>query len=290
MRTQRMAVSVSVLALLTLAACGTESGSGSGGDGGDGSDTVQSDVPVTGVAWSVDSLTVDGKKTEAPEGSRLEIDPKGRAKAGFGCNHISADAQVKGDRITFGKPVSTQMACDEATEKAEKAALAAMDGEVTAKLSGETLTLTTEGGDTFALSEEKPAALAGTRWAVTTLLSGKTAASVPAGLPKDRVPHLTFGEDGTVHGNSGCNSFHGKAEVKGSTITFGPPAGTRKMCPEAEMETERAVLAALDGPATYTIKGSTLTVTSKDGKGIGATATPATTEGTQPTEGTQEHG
>ncbi|MEU0759433.1 META domain-containing protein [Streptomyces microflavus] len=282
MHTQRMAVSVSVLALLTLAACGTESGSGSGS--GDGSDTVQSDVPVTGVAWSVDSLTVGGKKTEAPEGSRLEIDPKGRAKAGFGCNHISADARVEGDRITFGKPVSTQMACDEATEKAEKAALAAMDGEVTAKLSGEKLTLTTEGGDTIALSEEKPAALVGTRWAVNTLLSGETATSVPADLPKERVPHLTFGEDGTVHGNSGCNSFHGKAAVEGSTIDFGPPAGTRKMCPEAEMEVERAVLAALDGPATYTIKGSTLTVTSKDGKGIGATAAPAESEGTQ------EHG
>ncbi|MEV0887652.1 META domain-containing protein [Streptomyces microflavus] len=282
MHTQRMAVSVSVLALLTLAACGTESGSGSGS--GDGSDTVQSDVPVTGVAWSVDSLTVGGKKTEAPEGSRLEIDPKGRAKAGFGCNHISADARVEGDRITFGKPVSTQMACDETTEKAEKAALAAMDGEVTAKLSGEKLTLTTEGGDTIALSEEKPAGLVGTRWAVNTLLSGETATSVPADLPKERVPHLTFGEDGTVHGNSGCNSFHGKAAVKGSTIDFGPPAGTRKMCPEAEMEVERAVLAALDGPATYTIKGSTLTVTSKDGKGIGATAAPAKSESTQ------EHG
>ncbi|MFD7854278.1 META domain-containing protein [Streptomyces microflavus] len=282
MHTQRMAVSVSVLALLTLAACGTESGSGSGS--GDGSDTVQSDVPVTGVAWSVDSLTVGGKKTEAPAGSRLEIDPKGRAKAGFGCNHISADARVEGDRITFGKPVSTQMACDETTEKAEKAALAAMDGEVTAKLSGEKLTLTTEGGDTIALSEEKPAGLVGTRWAVNTLLSGETATSVPADLPKERVPHLTFGEDGTVHGNSGCNSFHSKAAVKGSTIDFGPPAGTRKMCPEAEMEVERAVLAALDGPATYTIKGSTLTVTSKDGKGIGATAAPAESEGTQ------EHG
>ncbi|MFJ4971901.1 META domain-containing protein [Streptomyces sp. NPDC088755] len=289
MHTQRMAVSVSVLALLTLAACGTESGSGSGGDSGD---TAQSDVPVTGVAWSVDSVTVGGEKTEAPEGSRLEIDPKGRAKAGFGCNHISADAQVQGDRITFGKPVSTQMACEETTEKAEKAALAAMDGELTAKLSGKKLTLTAEDGDTMALSEEKAADLVGTRWAVNTLLSGETATSVPADLPKERAPHLTFGEDGTVHGNSGCNSFHGKAEVEGSTITFDPPAGTRKMCPEAQMEVERAVLAALDGPATYTIKGSTLTVTSDDGKGIGAMATPAGSEGAEGrrTEGAGQHG
>ncbi|MFJ7414531.1 META domain-containing protein [Streptomyces sp. NPDC098077] len=270
MRTQRMTLSVSVLALLTLAACGTESGSGSGS--GDGGDTVQSDVPVTGVAWSVDSVTVGGKKTEAPEGARMEIDPKGRATADFGCNHIGVDARVEGDRITLGKPVTTQMACDEDIEKFEKAAIDAMGGELTAKLSGEKLTLTKEGGHTMELSEEKPADLVGTRWAVTTLLSGETATTVPADLPKERAPHLTFADDGTVRGNSGCNSFSGKATVKGSTITFGPVAGTRKMCPEAEMKTERAVLAALDGKVTYTIKGKALTLTADDGKGLGATA------------------
>ncbi|MFD3983600.1 META domain-containing protein [Streptomyces griseus] len=276
MRTQRMTLSVSVLALLTLAACGTESGSGSGKGSGEGG-SVQSDVPVTGVAWSVDSVTVDGRKTKAPEGARLEIDPKGRATADFGCNHIGVDARVKGDRVTLGKPVTTQMVCGEDIEKFEKAAIDAMGGELTAKLSGDKLTLTKEGGHTMELSEEKAADLVGTRWTVTTLLDGKTATTVPADLPEERSPHLTFADDGTVRGNSGCNSFSGKAAVKGSTIVFGSTAGTRKMCPEAEMTVERAVLAALSGPATYTIKGSTLTLTADDGKGIGATAAPAGT-------------
>ncbi|MFD5974504.1 MULTISPECIES: META domain-containing protein [Streptomyces] len=291
MRTQRTEVSagsgtgvsagigtgISVLALLTLAACGTESGPGSGG----GSDTARSDVPVTGVAWQVDSLTVGGKKTEAPEGSRLEIDPKGRATAYFGCNHIGARAEVEGDRITLSEPSRTEMACGEGVDAFEEAAVSALDGELTAKLSGEELTLTAEGGDTMALTEERPADLAGTRWAVNTLIDGETATSVPADLPKERVPHLTFGEDGTVQGNYGCNSYRGKATVKDATITFGPPAGTKKLCPDAEMETERAVLAALDGPATYTIKGSTLTITADDGRGITAKAVPEETEGAQ---------
>ncbi|MEU6047769.1 META domain-containing protein [Streptomyces griseus] len=275
MRTQRTTLSVSVLALLALAACGTESGPGSAKGSGGGGDAVQSDVPVTGVAWRVDSVTVGGKKTEAPEGSRLEIDPKGRAKAHFGCNHISVDARVKGDRITLGKPVTTQMACGEDVEKFEKAAIDAMGGEHTAKLSGDKLTLTTEGGDTMALSEEKPADLVGTRWTVTTLLSGQTATTVPADLPKERTPYLTFSEDGAVQGHSGCNSFRGKATVEDGTITFGPVAGTRRMCPEQEMAVERAVLAALKGSTAYTIKGSTLTVTAEGGKGIGATAASA---------------
>ncbi|POG44015.1 META domain-containing protein [Streptomyces sp. ZL-24] len=272
-----MGTGISVLALLTLAACGTESGPGSGG----GSDTARSDVPVTGVAWQVDSLTVGGKKTEAPEGSRLEIDPKGRATAYFGCNHIGARAEVEGDRITLSEPSRTEMACGEGVDAFEEAAVSALDGELTAKLSGEELTLTAEGGDTMALTEERPADLAGTRWAVNTLIDGETATSVPADLPKERVPHLTFGEDGTVQGNYGCNSYRGKATVKDATITFGPPAGTKKLCPDAEMETERAVLAALDGPATYTIKGSTLTITADDGRGITAKAVPEETEGAQ---------
>ncbi len=269
-----MTLSVSVLALLALAACGTEPGSGpgSGKGSGDGGDTVRSDVPVTGVAWSVDSVTVGGKRTEAPEGARLEIDPEGRAKAHFGCNHISVDARVEGDRITLGKPVTTQMACEENIEKFEKAAIDAMGGEHTAKLSGDRLTLTTESGDTMELSEEKPADLVGTRWTVTTLLSGETATTVPADLPKEKAPRLTFSEDGTVQGHSGCNSFRGPATVKDGTITFGPVTGTRKMCAEAEMEVERAVLAAIEGPTTYTILGSTLTVTADGGEGIGATA------------------
>ncbi|WNF28434.1 META domain-containing protein [Streptomyces sp. C11-1] len=290
MHTQRMAVSVSVLALLTLAACGTEpgSGSGSGAGSGDRGDTVRSDVPVTGVRWNVDSVTVGGKKTEAPDGARLEIDPKGRATANFGCNHISAEARVEGDRITVGGPVSTQMACEEDIEAFEKAATRALTGELTAKLAGKKLTLTTGGGDTVALSEQPAADLVGTRWAVNTLLSGESATSVPADLPQERTPHLTFRENGTVEGNSGCNAFHAKATVKGDTITFGPVAGTRRMCPKAEMETERAVLAALDGKVTYTIKGQTLTLTAADDKGIAATAADAEAKGAPKTP--RQHG
>lgn len=289
MHTQRMAVSVSVLALLTLAACGTESGPGSGSDAGSGDrgDTVQSDVPVTGVRWTVDSVTVGGEKTEAPVGSRLEIDPKGKATADFGCNRISADARVEGDRITLGRTVSTQMACEEDVETFEKTATRALNGGLTAKVSGEKLTLTAENGDAIALTEQPAARLTGTRWAVDTLVSGESATSVPEDLPKERSPYLTFDEDGTVHGNSGCNSFHGKATVKDGTITFGPTVSTRKMCPEPEMDVERAVLAALRGDATYTIKGQSLTLTAAGGKGIAATASLETKDAPK---GGQDHG
>ena len=75
-------MAVSVLALLTLAACGTESGSGSGS--GDGSRTVRTDLPVTDVHWNVDSVTAGGKRTAAPDGAHYTIPTDGRATGNFG--------------------------------------------------------------------------------------------------------------------------------------------------------------------------------------------------------------
>ena len=75
MRNQ-LSVPVTVLALLALAACGTEPGSGSGDGGG----SVKTDLPLTGVHWSVDSVTVGGKKSAAPAGAHVEITDKGRAQ------------------------------------------------------------------------------------------------------------------------------------------------------------------------------------------------------------------
>ncbi len=292
MRTQRTEVSsrsgtgvsagigtgISVLALLTLAACGTESGSGPGSGGG--SDTARSDVPVTGVAWQVDSLTVGGKKTEAPEGSRLEIDPKGRATAYFGCNHIGARAEVEGDRITLSEPSRTEMACGEDVDAFEKAAVSALDGELTAKLSGEKLTLTAEGGGTMALSEERPADLTGTRWAVNTLVDGETATSVPADLPKERVPHLTFGEDGTVQGNYGCNAYRGKATVKDATITFGPRPAPRSSARRRRWR--RSARSSRPWTARRRTRSrAPRSPSPRTGPGITAKAVPAETEGGQ---------
>ncbi|MEV6259192.1 META domain-containing protein [Streptomyces sp. NPDC051784] len=159
MRTQRVAVSV--LTLLTLAACGTEtsSGSGSGDDSEGGSGIVRTEPALTDVRWTVSALTVGGKRTPAPAG---------------------------------------------AEEKAR----------------------------------------------------------------------LTFGEDGSVQGSLGCNSFHGTAEVSGSGITFGPLVSTKKMCPGPEMEVERALLGVLKGTTRYEIEQNSLSIEAEDGKGLRA-STPA---------------
>ncbi|MFI2784114.1 META domain-containing protein [Streptomyces sp. ALB3] len=279
MRTQRMAVSVlAVLGTLTLAGCGTESGTGAGsGDSGDGSGSVRTGPGVTGVHWTVSSLTVGGKKTAAPAGAHVEIDSAGKATGNLGCNRFTADVTVEGDKVTVGPGTTTEMGCEKDVQQFEKAMGRALSGELTAAVAGrgdgKTLTLTTAGGDSIALTSEPPAPLAGTTWKVTGLVSGSVATSLPAGT--EGKAHLTFGKDGSVEGNLGCNSFHGTAEVSGSTITFGALASTRKMCPGPEMELERALNGVLAGRTTYEVSHRSLSIEAANGKGLAASAPAA---------------
>ncbi|MFE7749406.1 META domain-containing protein [Streptomyces sp. NPDC057428] len=279
MRTQRMAVSaLAVLTTFTLAACGTEPGPGAGsgdsGDPGDGSGTVRTEPPLTGVHWNVSSLTVDGKKTTAPAGAHVEIGSEGKATGSLGCNRFKADVRIDGSAVTVGQSTTTAMACADDVQEFEVAMGRAFHGKLDAAVAGSgdarTLTLTTAQGDSIALNSEPSAPLTKTGWKVSGLHSGDVASSLPDGTTGRA--RLTFGEDGTVEGNLGCNSFHGKAVVSGSTITFGPLASTRKMCPGGSMKLERALLGAMKGETTYTIAHRTLSLTAKGGDGFEATA------------------
>ncbi|MFE9947989.1 META domain-containing protein [Streptomyces sp. NPDC005531] len=263
---QRM--TVSVLALLTLAACGTESGSGSGS--GAGSGTVRTDLPVTGVHWNVDSVTVGGKRTVAPDGAHVTITPDGRATGNFGCNHFTAPVRVDGDTVTVEPATATEMGCEKDLQQFERALSSTFSGRLTAAVAEKSLTLTTAKGDSIAFTSERAAPLIGTTWTVTALVSGSASSSLPAGAGKKA--QLTFGKDDSVQGSPGCNQIRGTATVSGSAITFGRINGTKMMCPDPQMKVERALLAILDGRTTYRIDHRTLTLTAANGEGFSATA------------------
>ncbi|MFJ5546946.1 META domain-containing protein [Streptomyces sp. NPDC093225] len=116
----------------------------------------------------------------------------------------------------------------------------------------------------------KSAPLAGTRWNVTGLLAGKAAASLPAG--SGGKAYLVIGQDGTAHGNTGCNDFHTTAKTTGSTVQFGPIAATGASCTGPYADLDAAVTAVLSGPVTYGVQAGTLTLTGAEGKGLRATA------------------
>ena len=269
---KQLSIPVTALALLALAACGTESGSGAGGDGGG---SVKTELPLTGVHWTVDSVTVDGKKSAAPAGAHVEITSKGRAEGSYGCNGFGADVTVNGDTITVGDAVMTEMACDKGVMGFEDALRSAFSGKLKAKIADGRLTLTTEKGDSIALTREAPAPLVGTKWSVNSLVTGDTASSLPAGTEKNA--HLTFGKDGSVRGNLGCNNFTGTVKISGSTITFGRLATTRMMCAGTAQTLESHLLKVLKGDVTYKLQHRSLTLTAANGSGLSATAPPLRT-------------
>ena len=91
---------------------------------------------------------------------------------------------------------------------------------------------------------------------------GSAAAPTPA-VP-DTEAGLTFNEDGTVTGNSGCNGLGGDYTVEGDQITFGQIVSTLMACDDPRMAQEDAVHRVLTETASYRIEGSTLTLTNNE--------------------------
>ena len=78
-------------------------------------------------------------------------------------------------------------------------------------------------------------------------------------------------KDSQVSGESGCNSFGGPYEVKGSTIKLGPFRSTLKACTDPVLSTqEQKYLAALGLATTFQVTGASLELFRADG-GIAAT-------------------
>ncbi|MEH0419921.1 META domain-containing protein [Streptomyces sp. B21-083] len=277
MKKQRLtSVSLSLLTLAVLplaAACGSEKDGGSQ-TVGSGKGTAAGTSEVTGVHWSVDDLTVDGKKSAAPAGAYLQIEKNGEVSGNYGCNSFGATAKVDGDAINLGQARSTDMACigDRMTfENSFSKALTGGTLTAQVKVDGEEqLTLTTKAGATIHLTEEKAAPLYGTKWTVTTV--SETGADTVSPLPSGADTYLVFDQKkGTVSGKAGCNNVSAEATVSDGSITFGSPATTRRMCDASLMKAEKSFLKLFDGRTTYKIDQRSLSLTSANGTTASAT-------------------
>jgi heat shock protein HslJ len=106
--------------------------------------------------------------------------------------------------------------------------------------------------------------LAGTTW--------KLASYGPISAPTLAVTgvetQLTFGADGKMSGNLGCNSMGGDYSVTNQSITFGSVFMTEMACDEPRMSQEGAAFQVLQDTATFKINGNTLTIISSDGSNI----------------------
>jgi heat shock protein HslJ len=235
--------------LLALAACGAASQQGGGGD-------------LTGAVWGLSELTGEG--IVAGSSITAEFTADGKVSGSSGCNQYAGTYTVSGGSIEISSPLaSTMMACTEEIMDQESAYLKALGEVKSYTVEGEKLTLNDKKGATLVYDAQSQG-LAGTAWDVIGYNNGKQAVvSVMAGTSLT----AEFGADGTVSGNSGCNTYNGTYTVTGRQITIGPLVTTRMACadPAGVMEQESQYLAALQTAATYKIEGTGLELRTKDG-------------------------
>jgi heat shock protein HslJ len=219
-------------------------------------------------AWKLTAYGPADAPTPAVEGgdAGLTFNEDGTVSGSSGCNGLGGDYTVQGDQITFGEFVSTLMACDEPIMAQEEAAHHVMTGTATYKIEGDTLTITNNDmvmvmtKTTPGIVEPTaPASLIGT-WKLTSYGSAGTLSSALA----DVEANLTFNDDGTVTGTSGCNEFGGRYVVEGDQITFNEIVSTLKLCDTPLMGQEEAMTLVLTETATYQMEGNTLTITNGD--------------------------
>jgi heat shock protein HslJ len=82
---------------------------------------------------------------------------------------------------------------------------------------------------------------------------------------KDIATTITFGAEGNLHGDVGCNNFSGSYEISGNKIITGPMMSTMMACEAPQMDQESAVLMLLSGTLAFEADGDMLTLFSEDG-------------------------
>ena len=110
------------------------------------------------------------------------------------------------------------------------------------------------GGNDEGSTEQNPGDLKGVSWILTqmTTVGGQTEI-VSVGVSAEF-------DGSTISGNSGCNQYHASYEAQGSRISFGPIAGTKKLCGDPADSTETRYLQLLGDVGSYRISGRSMSM------------------------------
>lgn len=96
--------------------------------------------PVVGTKWTLIEAEPRGAAALPVSGTKpptLQLNEQNEAVLFGGCNRGGGDAAFADGFVTFGPIITTQMACDPATNKLEQFFLKVLDGKVAAGFSGE---------------------------------------------------------------------------------------------------------------------------------------------------------
>jgi heat shock protein HslJ len=216
---------------------------------------------LTGQGWNL-SLLMDKELVTGSSITAL-FTSAGKVGGSSGCNQYSGAYKTSGSKIEITSPLaSTMMACAQALMDQESAYLKALGEIQTFNVTGDTLILSGADNKRLLVFKAQSQDLAGTSWEVIGYNNGKQAVtSVLAGTTLT----AEFGKNGSLSGNSGCNTYNGTYTVTGDQIKIGPLATTRMACPQEIMDQETQYLAALQTAATYRVEGTGLDLRTQEG-------------------------
>ena len=207
-----------------------------------------------GVPWT---LTSGGE--HAPSATFAD----GTVAGSSGCNRYTATYKLDGETLEIGTVATTKMACPPPADGVERAYLAALERVAGWRVDDGELVLADAQGDELLRFAEP--SLVGA-WIATMFLQGDGVSSPLEGTEVT----ATFGDDGTLKGSAGCNTYQASYTVDRGKFEIGELVVTDMACEAPIMEQERAYLSALPLAAHYTVEGTGLSLLTAAGTYVAA--------------------
>ena len=246
---RRCGLVVGIVASSVLVAACTGGGAASSGPAGG---------KLDGITWTLTGYSDATTLKDVPEGVYADARFDGTNVAGSaGCNGFHGAYVASGSSLTVTGIASTMMACPPPASTVEAAFLADLARSAAYTATADSLTIfDASGARLLVFAAQKPGGLIGVTWHALAYNTGKQAVQSVA-IGSD--PTAVFATDGTVSGNATCNTFSGPAMITGNRIAIGPLVSTKMACASDVLNAqETAYLSALEGAATYDIRGKRL--------------------------------
>ena len=214
-------------------------------------------------AWKLSAYGAAGAPTPAvaTEQAGVTFNTDGTVTGNSGCNGFGGNYTLEDNQVSFDQIASTLMACDDPLMAQEDAVHKVLTETAIYKIEGDTLTITNHDSvlvltrRTLTTAEPESAPLIGS-WKLSSRGTRDTLSSALA----DVEAGLTFNEDGTLTGTSGCNEFGGNYTVDGNEITFNEIVSTLLLCGPPVMEQEKAMYQILSETVAFQVEANTLTI------------------------------
>jgi heat shock protein HslJ len=194
-------------------------------------------APLESTPWELDTSTVSvpGIEQVQPTLEMVESQASGFA----GCNRFHGSYVLSGSNLRFRDLATTLMACAPAGTAAEAAYLNRLGKVARYQLTRSGLDLQDATGERLLAFVPASTSLAGD-WTITGVLLASRSAFSSVSSP---APRASFQADGTMSGDTGCNTFQGPwSQGPGTAVKFGPLAATLKACTSEELSTQEAAI------------------------------------------------